>query len=327
MVTISGLDKEYNDDGYEDTRGLVEDFVKKKLKIKEGIDFAFSFRIGAAKQNKARNVLVKLIHPIDKQLIYDHVSNLKNCRNKNNERYFINDYMSEKDSDQKQRIKDIVMENRRMPISHQMQMETKGNQLFVIGDKYVTEVEPPTTKDFLLTTKTEEKELNKLRLVAGPSDTKDGSLFKSYAAKVQSLDDVKQHYHKIKVDNASATHIVCAYMIFGIKHHIYQDYADDREIGAGRKILSELKSSKAFNIAVFVLRLKSEGNIGPVCFQIFADLAKQAMQLIPGATHFGKDFQHQDRILKDGLNRAGVRPRRGTNHSARGGRPIHVGHV
>ena len=247
----------------------------------------------------------------DSGAIYGNISNLKHCRNSSGGKYYINDYRTEKDSDHRQRIKDIMMDNTRMPVSHQMQMEVKGANLFVNEDRYEKEVEPPTAKDVLLTTKAKEKELQRLQIFEGPSETCDGSTFYSYAAKADTLEDVKVLYHKIKMENVSATHISCAYRIFGIKHHNYQDYADDGEIGAGRRILTELKTAKVFNVAIFILRYKAGGNIGPVRFQIVSNLAKQAVALIPEAADFGKDFQNQDKILRQSLTQAGIHLRRG----------------
>ena len=67
-------------------------------------------------------------------------------------------------------------------------------------------------------------------------------------------------------------------------------------------MLQTLKESKVFNLAVFIVRYKGGKNIGPVRYQIFKDLTKAAVKLIPEAVKFGKDFQHSDRHLLEALD-------------------------
>ena len=125
---------------------------------------------------------------------------------------------------------------------------------------------------------------------------------------------------------------MCGYRIFGIKHHILQDYSDDREYGGGRQVLHTLKDQKAFNIAVFVVRYKAGENIGGMQFQIVAELTKLAISKIPSALDYSTDFQHGDRVLCEALQYAttsehikkkknGVRENnpRGRRYARRGG--------
>ena len=91
---------------------------------------------------------------------------------------------------------------------------------------------------------------------------------------------------------------MCGYRIFGIKHHILQDFSDNKETGV---ILSMLKRMQAFNIAVFVVRYKSGPNIGGVRFQIIQELAKAAVKMIPESIKYGEDFQYDNRVLIQAL--------------------------
>ena len=51
---------------------------------------------------------------------------------------------------------------------------------------------------------------------------------------------------KLKSLHASATHIMCGYRLFGIKHHELQDYSDDGETYGGRAVLEPAKSYESF---------------------------------------------------------------------------------
>ena len=184
-------------------------------------------------------------------------------------------------TENKQRIRDITSENRMMPVSHQMQMEVKQSELYVNGDKYQKAVMPPNAKDVLLITKQQEKALDGINILSGQEDYVDGSKFYSMVVEASTLKQVQDAYRKIKLQHASATHIICGYRIFGIKHHIYQDYSDDGEYGAGRKILNTLKQRSAFNIAVFIVRYKTGSNLGAARFAIFEKLTLAAIALKP----------------------------------------------
>ena len=76
--------------------------------------------------------------------------------------------------------------------------------------------------------------------------------------KLQSLTEVKRSYVKMRQLHPSATHIVGAY---SIKNN--DGYQDDREYGAGYRILNVINNNAYGNIAVFVVRYHGGHNIGP----------------------------------------------------------------
>ena len=305
MMTVSNIDEVKS----EDTKQLMYEFLKNKLKIDFEIEIMFAYRLGPKKSSKPRNILFKLYDPTDAQLIYANISKYKDLKNLAGDKYFINEYSTEVTTEQKQRIRDVIMENRRMPVLHQMTMEKKGPSLYVNDECYEKQITPPTLKDMLLMNKMEKKEVNAMELVPGDSERVQTSLFQAFACQVKTLEEVKQCYMKLKMEHGSATHIICGYRIFGIRHHVYQDYSDDGEIGGGRRILGKLKAAGVFNIAVFVTRYKAGGNIGAQCFNIIANLTKKAIKLVPSCINFVREQQSHDRILSEALNNA-VRPRR-----------------
>ena len=316
MITISGIDETED----EEPRDLIQNFLEHKIGIEGGLDIMFAFRTGGQNTDgKPRLILFKLIDPNDSALIYGNISNLKGKKDSHGDRYLVKDYITEKTADAKQCFRDIAMENRRMPVSHQMRVEAKSGNLYVNGKKYTKEVVEPTLKDTLLMPKSVEKELKQLPVIPSETKTVQGSNFQAFATKVNMLEDVKATYALLKLQHGSATHIVCAYRIFGIRHYQYQDYADDGEYGAGCRMLAQLKQLGVFNIAIFVVRYKTGGNIGVVRFQTYEELAKVVARCVPEVKHFGQDFQHQDRILYNGLKEAVNR--RGRGRGRGGGRP------
>ena len=295
-ITISGLEDRMDENAHD----VAIDFFEKKMKIKDDLGIAHMQWMGG----KNKLLLVKFMDQADVGFIFSQVGNLKALKNKKQKPYQINEYQTEKQMDVRRRQRDILMENRRMPVSHQMTTEVIKGKLYVNGDKYAPEVVPPTTKDTLLLTKEGEQNLRDLELESGDFKHQEGSSFYSYAARTRSHDHIKQLYEKLKLEHGSATHIICGYRLFGTKHHLLQDYSDDKEIGGGRAILSVLKDLNAFNIVVFVVRYKAGNNIGGMCFQIIKDVTKSAVMKFPEAVDYGKDFQHENQQLREALTSA-----------------------
>ena len=70
-----------------------------------------------------------------------------------------------------------MMENTRMPVSHQMQMEVSRGDLYLNGETYQKQIQPPSIKDYLLTSKQQEDQLDRIQTMEVKSETKNGSHF------------------------------------------------------------------------------------------------------------------------------------------------------
>ena len=53
----------------------------------------------------------------------------------------------------------------------------------------------------------EEEELENLELHSGPVKTEENSTFMTFAAQVQSTEEVKKYYKKLKIEHCMATHV------------------------------------------------------------------------------------------------------------------------
>ena len=126
-------------------------------------------------------------------------------------------------------------------MAHKCNVTTKGGELYIEGDIYQKQVAVPDIQDVLLMSDQQKTELARLQIAVGPEVQEEGNRFFSYSAKSSNFEHIKQMYLRPKNMHLAATHIVCAYRLFGPKCHTMQDYCDDNEYGAGRAILQELK--------------------------------------------------------------------------------------
>ena len=91
------------------------------------------------------------------------------------------------------------------------------------------EIEPEELDDVL-----------KTKTAKGPQIKEKDSIFVGYTVDAKDFRIIRQAYLKIRLLNARARHVVCAYNLPGAETFHMQDYADDDENGAGRVLLQFL---------------------------------------------------------------------------------------
>ena len=93
-------------------------FIVEKLKIEDGLSVLSAHRMG--KTGSFRDLWFKLLNPDDNVEILQNLKNLKEQVNERDEPYSVREQRTEKEREKDQRFKDMTMENRRMPASHQL---------------------------------------------------------------------------------------------------------------------------------------------------------------------------------------------------------------
>ena len=218
---------------------LVIDFFEKEMKIEAKIDISTAFVL----RNK-KDVWVQLVKVSDIDVIFAHVSNLKGKKNRLGKYYRIERVRTEEEREARNRQQQLLTENRRMPISHQIRMQRKGGDLMINGDKYRKQVVPPKNRSMLLMSKDEQRITEAVKISKGTVENEKGSSFIAFASKVNSWEDIRKAYQKVKMENMSATHVMCGYRIFGANFPTLQDYSSDGEYFGGKEILKVLKEAK-----------------------------------------------------------------------------------
>ena len=296
-MTLNGIKKTEG----EDVRRIVNEFIVDKMKITKQVQIRTAYRLLKYK------VALQLIDPNDIGILFKHTPNLKGIKNDENKPFHLEEMLPDHQFELKQRKKDILRENSRMPFTHQTTMNSGKGKLFIGEGEAKVEwkppVEPQPVKAYLLMSRTEEETMESTNLITGPTRTKEGSKFLSYTISASSVEMVQFYYKKLKYDHQMATHIIGAYRIFGKDHHNLQSFCDDGEHGGGRRILNVLKDQNLFNIAVFIVRYKDGDNIGKARFEIITELAKIVITKLPILDR-GERRSTEEQELCDSLKKA-----------------------
>ena len=154
-------------------------------------------------------------------------------------------------------------QNRAVPVSHHLDFSFNKGNLVVDGEKYQPMVDLPTLKEVMLAKPKVQEEFQASKAHPGPIKSKSSSSFRAYVAEVESFEDIKRVYCKIRDDHLGASHIPCGYRLFGKDFPFKQDFSDDGEYGAGHVILEQLQNQGIFNTAVYVVRYYDGAHIGP----------------------------------------------------------------
>ena len=117
---------------------------------------------------------------------------------------------------------------------------------------------------------------NELVLHESKTVTERGSKFTGYITEIQSLNDVKAAYYKIRRMHGRANHIICSYRLTECVGPFNQDAIDDGEHGASRNMLDYMKKQELCNTALFVVQYFGGAKLGPTRFQCIMEVAKDA---------------------------------------------------
>ena len=268
---------------------MVENFLKQVMKIDDDLEVVSAHPMGK-KLNSP--IWFKIHDPDDTATIFENVSNLKEKVNAKKARYRIKEFLSEADRETDSRNLDMIQDNRRMPMSHQVALTRQKGKLVINGEVYKKAVQPPSLKQILLDSTP--VSLQNSNIHKGDLKMVNGSAFYTYSTPAASFEQIQQAYKTIKALHISSSSIMCGYRIFGVNHFNLQDFSDDGEHGGGRVILKQLKDAGVWNIAVFVVRYHDGPQLGAQRFKTIEDLAKDVIASTPGVLNRGQGFRDQN---------------------------------
>ena len=252
----------------------VTEFFTSTLEIEEGIQFNDAYRLG---DGNARPVLIKLKYVSDKRVIFSNASKLQGKMNVKHKLYFLQDNMTEEDSEKKQIYRWLLKENKTHDQEEKFtSIRMNKGKIFVNNNMIKPMVRPPTSADTLTLSNTELENIQAVKLVKEGKHTEKGSDFYVYAAKAKSIDDVNKAYLKMRVKYGEATHISCGYQLEKPNGPYNQQGVDDKKYGCGRTILQKLIDKDITELAVFVARVYGGVHLGSRRFEIFKDMTQKA---------------------------------------------------
>ena len=147
-----------------------------------------------------------------------------------------------------------MTENRKLADGQRMEISFKKGQLMINSVPYKKKVRAPGASELLLMDKEELGNIKELPTAGGCSETESGSKFIGYACKVSDLEDVRKAYLHIKKLHEKAHHVTMAYRLEGINKAYDEDYVDNKEYNAGRKLLDILIARNVYSTAIFMVR-------------------------------------------------------------------------
>lgn len=195
-------------------------------------------------------------------------------------KYFVAEHLPEEMNESRRRANKLFSENKRKQPSHKMDMNFSKGRLFINEEQYTKSVYAPTVKDLIKPTEALFNRADEIDIIKGKTTKSNLSRFTSYAAAVESFEDIQAAFTKLRMKFADATHISCAYRLPGANTPQNQDYVDDGEFGCGRTMLKVLKDEQYTNMVVFIVRYYGGKHLGVARYKIFRELAAQAIKTL-----------------------------------------------
>ena len=245
------------------------DFFREQMKIE--IELEDSFLIGEA---EPKLVIITLGSVADKRRIYANVHNIKDMVNKDGKKLFFRDYYPAAAQEYRRRNQDVIDQVKQHDANARVAFGSKGLELE--DQVYVKRVKASDPTDILQMSEAELEYILKMKLSKAPKLMLKDNVFVGYSLPVSSFDEIQRAYMHVKLANAGARHVVCAWRIPGPKPHECNDYLDDGDHGCGRVLLELLTNNRIDCRAIFVARY-SANKLGQERYGSYATAACKAV--------------------------------------------------
>ncbi|XP_061195102.1 uncharacterized protein LOC133203309 [Saccostrea echinata] len=162
--------------------------------------------------------------------------------------------------------------------SQNITVKIQKNQIILPnGSSYKDDIPFLSNADALLVTPEETEHLDSVETKNSDPIKKDGSEFMAFGARVKTVEDVKNMYSKVLIDPyaASADNRILVYRFSTVDGTVHENYHDDCEHGAGRRLLRYMRENQIHNTAFVITRWMGEVHIGPQRFAIMEQLINE----------------------------------------------------
>ena len=253
----------------------VEKFLDEMLGVYVNIDDMYT--LGST---QPRLIVVSFQSIQQKKDVLRFKSFLKGKTNKDNRPYFINEYIPT--ATQEKRNREKLIRQQIDKLQSPPEVAYIRGVMHIQGAIYKSKVLTPTPKDLVDMSAQELKQVLKLPIKSSGSITQERSIFAGYTAAVKNHQQIREMYKAMKILHPGARHIVCAYNIEGEEEPYFnQNYCDDDEPGAGKKVLDLMLKHDMLNRVVFVTRKYGGIKMGSDRFDCYAQAAKEVLQAHP----------------------------------------------
>ena len=253
----------------------LESFFNVRLGIQAGVEELYKM---GAKEPKIIIAYLQSIH--EKRSIMRNKYLLKNLKNKDSNKVYINEYFPAATQEKRRRENEIQEKVNSGPCPQEIKY-SKG-KMMIQGETFSPKVEPPTLKELIMLEPGELDAILKLKLNSGEKIIQDKSIFEGYTTAVSDYSQIRKLYTKMKLIQPDARHIVCAYFLPGEEATYYtQGFCDDGEPSAGRILLDFLVTNNMKNRVVFVSRKYGGIRMGRDRFDCYAKATRLVLREHP----------------------------------------------
>ena len=215
----------------------------------------------------------------DKQRVWKLKSQLRNYTGRNGAPIYLNEYLPKVENEKRRRERDIVAD---ISLNSSGQSVTYAKDgLRIANEIYRKQVIVPSPGDLLDLSPTEFDSVMNIKTRKGNKIIIEDSVFIAYCIDAKDLQEVRRAYLKIKVLNARARHIVCAYSLPGPQRQKMIDYEDDMEHGAGRTVLTAMLENDVSHKAFYIARFCGQVKLGKKRLEGYLQAAENVLQSNP----------------------------------------------
>lgn len=267
-ITIAGI--KHDVPGDDDPKILVLDFLERELgvQLQDHEDIPIAHRLGAYAKGQHRPIVFRCPDSLKKRIF----ENTKKLAGKN---FSVNQQLPESLAEKKKEIRYKIKQVQKAEEGKEDHAKSKflvrNNKLYINGQLQRKKIFPPTV-DRLFVNDTEEKTMEKIKLLFSKPKSSKGSSFTAAACAVENMNDVHLAYKKLYREFPAADHISVTCVVAGEEAH-----EDDSEFGAGVRLLEVIRASHLGDIAIFMIRVFGGELIGPMRFNYIREVAEEAL--------------------------------------------------
>ena len=254
------------------------DFFKDVMMLPSVVSMQDVYRLGKFKEGKDRPMVVTLTHSSEKYKIFQNMQNLRGKRNSKNAKYRVKSQRSGRKGEMENRQRALVRKNKKKTMAERLTLNIVRGQLFIGADKYKKIVPAPTPRDLVNLEEDDRNRILDTEILAAPNPTECGNCkFYGFTSMVENIQQVRDAYMKLRIQNGKARHIVCAYRLPHKNFALYSDFEDDDEHGAGKHLLDILENAGIYNRAIYVVRFFGGEELGSARFEAYKEAASNAI--------------------------------------------------
>ena len=270
----------------EDASKTLKSFLADEMRINDEelkqVRFDRVHRIGQKKNDKPRVIVAEFNPSYGKNIVMRHCKNLDRTK-----RYGVNEQLPRELEERKKHLLPKFREAR------DAQQKPKWSMDKLIVNDRVTQMKQDCVRDINLNTT---DIAASMKIESAPHRTYRKSTFQGHHTAIRTQDDIIPALHAIYALSgvARANHNIYAYRLEA-GDQIIEHFSDDREWGAGRKVLELLREHNVTNKLVCVSRWYGGINLGQARFDHIKEAARLTLGLSCEPQPHHQHHQHEKR--------------------------------